>query len=540
MYDGVATPVRRPASENDHPEPSTTRRLCRSVLAHGTSFALSYLRPPLKSWFRQIADVARLLKQLRPYLGGGRRAPRRSPRELLVMVALEGIGVGLLVPLMSLLLGGESATPMRPLQWMEAQFPGHSPGFYVAAFCVAIMVTIGLKNAAGYVSQRFSAELKRRVAISPAGCAVRTAAACRSRYLRSVARRRAGQYLPRRDDPHHRAIDAVVALLQRSAVALFYVAALFYVSWPLTIWSSLLGLALGSALSFVYQASRPGRADLTELNHRIASTLEQGFAGVRIVRATNSQEREIAQFHRLNVAQADAEAANTEASSLMHPITETLAVVGAMAIIGCAYVFFVRPGLMLSSYLLGYGFFLLRLLPLLSQLYQIQGHLFYLAGGIREVDKWLNTPTFPDRPFGPRIHWHRARAALREGQLRVSVGDAGAAQVCSRSRRVGPWRSSGLGVRQVDACRATAPAARPHQRTHRRGRPSTAGTFPRKLAPRDRRGRAGRLPVFRHAPRQHSLRLAACDRGRAPSGDCDRKPRGDGGVAARRRRYAGR
>ena len=82
------------------------------------------------------------------------------------MVVLEGIGVGLLVPLMSLLLGGESATPMRPLQWMEAQFPDHSPGFYVAAFCVVIVVTIGLKNAVGYVSQRFSAALKRRVVVS--------------------------------------------------------------------------------------------------------------------------------------------------------------------------------------------------------------------------------------------------------------------------------------------------------------------------------------------------------------------------------------
>ena len=74
--------------------------------------------------------------------------------------------------------------------------------------------------------------------------------------------------------------------------------------------------------------------------------------------------------------------------------------IGAMAIVGCAYVFFVRPGQMLSSYLLGYGFVLLRLLPLLNQLYQMQGHLFYLAGGIREVDKWLNTPIFPERPFG--------------------------------------------------------------------------------------------------------------------------------------------
>jgi ABC-type multidrug transport system fused ATPase/permease subunit len=301
---------------------------------------------------------------------------------------------------MSLLLGGESATPMRPLQWMEAQFPGHSPGFYVAGFCVAIVVTIGLKNAAGYVSQRFSAALKRRVAISLRDALFeRLQRADLDTFDRRPGGELANVFLVETTRTTA-AIDSVVGLLQRSAVALVYVSALFYVSWPLTMMVVALALGLGSALSIIYQRLGKAGAELTDLNHRIASALEQGFAGVRIVRATNSQQREIERFRRLNVAQADAEAANTEASSLMHPITETLAVLGAMTIVGCAYVFFVRPGLMLSSYLLGYGFFLLRLLPLLTQLYQIQGHLFYLAGGIREVEKWLNTPIFPERPFG--------------------------------------------------------------------------------------------------------------------------------------------
>jgi subfamily B ATP-binding cassette protein MsbA len=55
---------------------------------------------------------------------------------------------------------------------------------------------------------------------------------------------------------------------------------------------------------------------------------------------------------------------------------------------------------MLSSYLLAYGFVLLRLLPLLNQLYQLQGHLLYLAGGSQEVQSWLDRPEYPRRPFG--------------------------------------------------------------------------------------------------------------------------------------------
>ena len=108
-----------------------------------------------------------------------------------------------------------------------------------------------------------------------------------------------------------------------------------------------------------------------------------------------------------------------------------------MLIVCCAYIFFVRPGHMLSSYLLAYGFMLLRLLPLLNQLYGLQGHLLYLAGGVREVQVWLDTPVYPSRPFGARpytplqhaIHFEHVSytypngaVALRDVDFTVPVG----------------------------------------------------------------------------------------------------------------------
>ena len=74
-------------------------------------------------------------------------------------------GVGLLVPLLSLLLGGSNAVPMRPLQWLEREIPNHSPAFYVGVCCVAIVAAIGAKNVASYVAQLFAARLKQRVSI---------------------------------------------------------------------------------------------------------------------------------------------------------------------------------------------------------------------------------------------------------------------------------------------------------------------------------------------------------------------------------------
>ena len=345
-----------------------------------------------------------MVRRLRPFLGAERARLAAVLGSSLFVMVFEGVGVGLLVPLLSLLLGGENATPMRPLQWLERQLPGHSPAFYVAVVCVAIVVAIAAKNAAGYTSQILAADLKKRISIKLRDALLRRLhTADLDVFDRSPGGEIANVFLVE----SYRmalAIDVLVATLQRTSIACFYLGALFYISWSLTLLVLALAGAIASALAFVYRRITSAGVELADLNHRIAAVLTQSFAGVRIVRATNSQARVIEEFHALSTAQAEAEERSTHASSLLFPLTETLAVVGAMLIVCCAYVFFVRPGHMLSSYLLAYGFMLLRLLPLLNQLYGLQGHLLYLAGGVREVQLWLDTPVYPERPFGTRTY----------------------------------------------------------------------------------------------------------------------------------------
>jgi subfamily B ATP-binding cassette protein MsbA len=354
------------------------------------------------STLKQFSEFALVVRRLRPFLAAEQMRLSGVLASSLFVMVFEGAGVGLLVPLLSLLLGGDNATPMRPLQWLERQLPGHSPAFYVAVVCVAIVVAIAAKNAAAYTTQILAAALKKRIAIRVRDALFRRLhTADLDIFDRSPGGEIANLFLVE----SYRmtlAIDVLVATLQRTSIACFYLGALFYISWILTLLVLALAVAIGAALTFVYRRITTAGVDLTDLNHQIASLLTQSFAGVRIVRATNSQARVIDEFHAVSTAQARAEERSTHASSLLFPLTETLAVAGAMLIVCCAYVFFVRPGHMLSSYLLAYGFMLLRLLPLLNQLYGLQGHLLYLAGGVREVQVWLDTPVYPERPFGTR------------------------------------------------------------------------------------------------------------------------------------------
>jgi subfamily B ATP-binding cassette protein MsbA len=389
------------------------------------------------STLHHFTEFAHVVSRLRPFLRGERMRLLGVLASSLFVMVFEGVGVGLLVPLLSLLLGGENATPMRPLQWLERQVPGHSPAFYVAVVCSAIVVAIAAKNVAAYVSQVLAADLKKRISVTLRDALFRRLhTADLDLFDRSPGGEIANVFLVET----YRvalAIDVLVSTLQRGSIGLFYLSALCYISWPLTLLVVALAAGIGSVLAFVYRRITSAGVELTELNHRIAGLLTQSFAGVRIVRATNSQGRVIDEFRAMSVAQARAEERSTHASSMLFPLTETLAVIGAMLIVCCAYVFFVRPGHMLSSYLLAYGFMLLRLLPLLNQLYGLQGHLLYLAGGVREVQVWLDTPVYPSRPFGPRpytplrsaIHFDRisytypnGAVALRDVDFTVPVG----------------------------------------------------------------------------------------------------------------------
>jgi subfamily B ATP-binding cassette protein MsbA len=337
------------------------------------------------------------------------------------MVVFEGVGVGLLVPLLSLLLGGTNAVPMRPIQWLQTAFPSHSPAFYVGVCCAAIILAIAVKNVAAFIAALFSARLKRRVATS-----LRQAlfASLQRANLDMFDERPGGEFANIFLVETYRttvAIDAAIGFAQRAGIALFYVAALFYISWPLTWLVVMLGAAIGGSLGFIYRRLSRAGTRLTDLNHRLSAVLEQSFAGVRVVRATNAQGAEIDRFRAINEAQAASDEETTRAHSLLFPLVETLGVIGAMVIVACAYIFFVRPGHMLSSYLLGYGFVLLRLLPLLNTLYSMQGNLIYVAGGIREVERFLNTPVYPERPFGT-IEFPGLRTALRLEGLGYTYG----------------------------------------------------------------------------------------------------------------------
>ena len=353
----------------------------------------------MKAIIRNILNLLQSAWRLRPYLRPGRYLVLVVVCTSLLAGVFEGVGVGMLVPLISLLMGG-TAKDMRPIRWAQEWLPDHSQTFYIFVFCLLVLGAILAKNVVLYASQFLAGKLKRRMTVN-----------LRDSLYRKVHRAELSMF-------EHRALgelanlcfgesgrtvgalDILLLLGQRAAIGICYLTALLVISWQLTLMAFALSVGIGSLVTGLHR--RMGRLGLqvTETNQQMTSCLMESFAGVRVVRATHSQESVYEKFAKLNEAQATVEEHNTRLSSLVAPVAEVAAVAGAMVIIGISYHFFVRTGAILVSYQFALGFIMLRLLPLVNQLYGLAGHLMYMGPGVAEVEKWLAEPEFPVRPFG--------------------------------------------------------------------------------------------------------------------------------------------
>lgn len=356
----------------------------------------------MRTALKSTVEVLRMLWRLRPHLRGGRHLILAVVIAAVLATMLESIGVGLLVPLLSLLLEGEGVSPMRPILKVQEWLPGHSTSFYVGAFCVLVLAAIIGKNVVLFLSQALAARLKSRTSVNLRDALFRK---LQNAPLSLFEHRTSGELTNICYNETGRtncAIDYLLLIGQRSSMALLYLGMLFYISWPLTLLTMCLGALIGQSVGFLQRKLGQRGKEVSDNNQELLSSLHDCFSGIRVVRATNSQGREIEHFHEVNLKQANTDEKVSRYNALMAPLGEIIAVTGAMLIVGLAYWFFVSTGKMRAPHLAGFGFILLRLLPLVNQIYGLIGTLVFLAPGVREVESWLTAPDFPQHPFGEK------------------------------------------------------------------------------------------------------------------------------------------
>ncbi len=332
------------------------------------------------------------------------RIPRKALAAICVTTtlgaALEGIGLGLLLPMLELLRSANAPEPMRAVRILMEWFPGRPTSHYVFTLCLLVIASIILKNAMLYLSNRLTA-FTRAMAQTNLRDAVfrRLQFSSLEAFEKSAAGEMASVLLLDTGRAAY-SIEFLIFLGQRFLIALGYLIALLLISWQLSLMVAALSILCGAVLARLYRIlARSGR-ESSVVSERLSAYLVEVLAGVRLVRSTNSQSHELNRFHHLNAESSRVLRENMDATAALNPITESLGVIGGMGIVAAAAVFLVQPGVMSGDMLLGFAFILLRLLPALTMIYGLYGQTISLAGGVENCEKWLQLPQYPVKPFG--------------------------------------------------------------------------------------------------------------------------------------------
>ncbi|KAB2675582.1 MAG: ABC transporter ATP-binding protein [Verrucomicrobia bacterium] len=357
----------------------------------------------MKQIIQVLSELVGCLVRLRRHLRLGRWLLLGVLLCNLLSAPLEVAGVGLLLPMLSFLQGeGRKLLVGGMLHRLAEWFPNQTDAFYFKLFCGLIVVAIGLKNVTQFVSANLGARMMSRGAVNlRRGLYDRLQAAP----LHIFESHKAGEISSVFTVETVRtmnAVDFLFGFIQRLTMALFLGGYIVYTSWAVALSFVVLVALIALLTGRIHRGLEVQGNQRGELFRSLAGTLVEAFAGMRVIRATHARGEITERYDEASTAIGRTERRGSFYNSILAPLTETAGIAGAMVILIGTYHFLIVPGHLAPVKLMLLGFLLIRLLPLVNQLHGFTGQLSYNLAGVREVEKWLNVPQYPLRPFGDR------------------------------------------------------------------------------------------------------------------------------------------
>jgi subfamily B ATP-binding cassette protein MsbA len=311
----------------------------------------------------------------------------------LVSAALEGFGIGLVIPMLSIIMGQGGTGPSTGLSALLLSAGlGLDEGERLLAIAALIFVLILLKNAFGFANSTLVTFVYGKASHS-----IRSALADQ---LLKVGypfflRESPGRLLNIISNESWRASDAVQAVLfaiVSTTAAIILLAFLLLLSWKMTL---LVALGLGfvqlahAALSASLNAPSRG---VTARNHALASKMLHLVHAGRLVRIFGQEQREKAGFDSASDAVRGAALSLQTRQAALMPLTEILHSLLFLAVVVGAWSADISFPVIVAFVVLLY-----RLQPHMRALQMSWSQLQGWSGSLEEV-RWLLDPTDKPRP----------------------------------------------------------------------------------------------------------------------------------------------
>jgi len=153
----------------------------------------------------------------------------------------------------------------------------------------------------------------------------------------ALDRRRHGDVLARVTGDVHAVetllLSALGELIQAAARVLFFVGALFLLSWKLALASLVVVPVFYVATRHFARLARRAARERRRRSGSLTAVAEEALGNTALVQSTNNQGRELARFRRENQGAMDAELAGTRIAGVYAPVIDLIELAGAVLII---------------------------------------------------------------------------------------------------------------------------------------------------------------------------------------------------------------
>ncbi len=268
---------------------------------------------------------------------------------------------------------------------------------------LVILATVALKNLLGWLAGQLGAQLQEFVMRDLRNTVYAHLQALPLAYF---ARHKTGQILARvlTDTAQTKQVitELVTRSLQSGAVIVATIAALFAISWPLTLWSLIGAPLVIAALQPLLRKLRKGHRRLGDQQGELTSIVQESVSGIRLVKSFGGEAYEVGRFMDASNRLAKGLTRVSRLSYLAQPITETIGTVIAVALLWMGARQVLVGGEMTGAALITFLILVMRMLQPLKQLSQVYTTAQASIAAASRVFEILDAPTETDLDRGTR------------------------------------------------------------------------------------------------------------------------------------------
>jgi subfamily B ATP-binding cassette protein MsbA len=300
----------------------------------------------------------------------------------------EGVGIGLLIPLLGGLVGG-SQTQGRT-QWVVSKigslFQNVAPDRRLTVIVACVFAAV-LANAVlsylntilfGWVNGNIGHNLRQRIF----GQLLNV-------NFGYIERDHSGRLLNLLASDSWRVHDALVilvGLIVTTSTVTVYIALLFLMSWRMTLLVAAATLVISSIVRLLTRTAREVGKAVTKTNSELANRMVEGIDGMKVIRAFGREGYEQNRFDQASARLRRIMLRLNFIDGVVHPVYEIL---GALLVL--VILIFATPNPGDSSVLLVFAFVLYRIQPRVKEFDSSRVRLASLSPSVDEVHSFLNT-----------------------------------------------------------------------------------------------------------------------------------------------------